>query len=210
MERIGLDVTLIGIARGFTLSQIGHVVPALLRGGLKHLEITMNSPGALSQIEEARKVAGGRLQIGAGTVTNRKLLEQALRAGATFIVTPTLNEEVLVECVRRKIPVFPGAFSPTEIYRAWELGATAVKIFPADLGGPAYVRSLRGPFLGIKLLPTGGVDLESVPLFVKAGASGLGIGSPLLDRQRIEAGDWAWVEDRTRSFVAAFRNAARS
>ena len=199
-----LELPVIGILRGFSAQQLPDILGAITRGGLRNLEITMNSPGAVAQIAQTRALAGGKVNVGAGTVTSPSLLDEALEAGAIFIVTPTINHDIIRECVRNNVPVFPGAFSPTEILEAWELGATMVKIFPADAAGPAYIRGLRGPFPNVKLLPTGGVDLATAPEFLKAGAAGLGVGSPLFDKKRIEAGDWAWLESQARNFAALF------
>ncbi|MCI0536360.1 MAG: bifunctional 4-hydroxy-2-oxoglutarate aldolase/2-dehydro-3-deoxy-phosphogluconate aldolase [Verrucomicrobiales bacterium] len=180
------------------------IVAAARRGRLTNLEITMNTPGAAEQIQEAIILANGQLNIGAGTVTSPAVLEEALRAGASFIVTPTLNASVVDRCVQVQVPVFPGAFSPNEVVRAWELGATMVKIFPAETLGPAYIRSLKAPLPEIKLLPTGGVNLATLPEFLKAGADGFGVGSPLFDPKRIESGDWPWLEAQCRAFAEAY------
>jgi 2-dehydro-3-deoxyphosphogluconate aldolase/(4S)-4-hydroxy-2-oxoglutarate aldolase len=197
---------IIGILRGFTTDVALQIADAAARGGLEFLEITMNSPGATDQIRELRQL-GSSLKIGAGTVLSLQDLDQAQVAGAEFIVTPVMRPEVIHECVRRKLPVYPGAFSPTEILTAWELGATMVKVFPAETLGPGYIRALKGPFPQIKLLPTGGVDLKTLPEFKKAGACGAGVGSPLFDRKRIEAKDWPWLEARCRAFKIASENA---
>jgi 2-dehydro-3-deoxyphosphogluconate aldolase/(4S)-4-hydroxy-2-oxoglutarate aldolase len=194
---------IIGILRGFTLEQLPNILGAVARGGLRNVEITMNSPSATEQI----RLAGDQLNVGAGTVTSLKLLDEALEAGAKFIVTPTVNTDVITRCAREQIPVFPGAFSPTEIFQAWELGATMVKIFPAETGGAAYVRAIRGPFPNIGLLPTGGVDLRTAEDYLKAGAAGLGVGSPLFNKERIEAGDWRWLETQARAFASLFLSA---
>ena len=195
---------IVGILRGFEPGQLKGIVEAVRRGGLRHLEITMNSPGAAEQIAHARVLGEGQLAIGAGTVTSLALLDAALHAGAEFIVTPSLNPEVITACVQRKIPVYPGAFSPAEILTAWELGAAMVKIFPAEFGGARYLKALRGPFPHIKLMPTGGVELESLPKLIEAGAAGAGVGSPLFRRDRIDAGDWPWLEQQTRRYVEAW------
>jgi 2-dehydro-3-deoxyphosphogluconate aldolase / (4S)-4-hydroxy-2-oxoglutarate aldolase len=200
-----LSLPLIGILRGFNQTQLRQIVPAVLRGGLTNLEITMNTAGAADQIRAANDLSEGRLNIGAGTVTNLKLLDLAQAAGAGFIVTPLVVPDVMAACRERHVPFFPGALSPGEIVQAWEAGAAMVKIFPAELGGPAYIRSLKGPFPNIKLLPTGGVDLNTIDAFISAGASGFGIGSPLFNRDRIEAGDWMWLEKQTRAFIDAYR-----
>ena len=201
------ELPIVGILRGFTLGQMTEIVRAAVRGGLTNIEITMNSPDAARQLREAVAVVEGRLNIGAGTVINLELLDQALEAGAAFVVTPTVEPKVVTECVKRKIPVFPGAFTPTEIVRAWELGAMMVKIFPAESVGPGYIRALKAPLPHIKLLPTGGVDLKTLPDFLKAGADGFGIGSPLFDRKRVESCDWTWLEAQCRAFGEAYRQA---
>ena len=204
-SQIFQQLPIVGILRGFTLGQVTQIVHAAVRGGLRNVEITMNSPDAARQLREAVTVAEGQLNIGAGTVINLELLDQALVAGAAFVVTPTLEPKVIAECVNQKIPVFPGAFSPTEIIRAWDLGAMMVKVFPAESVGPNYIRALKAPLPHIKLLPTGGVDLKTLPAFLKAGADGFGIGSPLFDRQRVESCDWAWVEAQCRAFAEVYR-----
>jgi 2-dehydro-3-deoxyphosphogluconate aldolase/(4S)-4-hydroxy-2-oxoglutarate aldolase len=198
-------IPLIGILRGSSDAHLPHIVECVCKGGMTHLEITMNSAEAEQQIRTAVQAADGRLQIGAGTVTNLDLLETAMSAGAAFIVTPSLDHGVVTACVRRGIPVFPGAFSPTEIWEAWEMGATMVKVFPAETAGPAFIRSLKGPFPQVDLLPTGGVDLKTLPEFLKAGAAGAGIGSPLFQRERLAAKDWAWLEEQARAFVQIYR-----
>lgn len=197
------NVPVVGILRGFSNGQVSKLVEACMRGGLRNLEITLNSTGALEQIRMAAELAEGKMHIGAGTVLDTEGLEQALGAGASFIVTPTANADVIRECVRRNIPVFPGAFTPTEIVGAWELGASMIKIFPAETHGAKFIKALKGPFPNIQMMPTGGVDLKTLHEFVKAGADGFGVGSPLFERGRVEAGDWAWVESQCRAFVEA-------
>jgi len=201
------ELPIIGILRGFTLAQVTEIVRAAIRGGLRNIEITMNTADAARQIREAVTLAEGQLNIGAGTVINLELLDQALVAGAAFVVTPTAEPKVITACANQKIPVFPGAFSPTEIVRSWDLGAMMVKVFPAESVGPGYIRALKAPLPHIKLLPTGGVDLKTLPDFLKAGADGFGIGSPLFDRQRVESCDWTWVEARCRAFAEVYRQA---
>jgi len=202
------ELPIVGILRGFTPAQTTEIVRAAIGGGLRNIEITMNTPDAARQLREAATIAEGQLNIGAGTVINLELLDQALAAGAAFIVTPTVEPKVVVECVKRKIPVFPGALSPTEIVRAWDLGAMMVKVFPAESVGPGYIRALKAPLPHIKLLPTGGVDLTTLREFLKAGADGFGIGSPLFDRQRVQSCDWTWVEAQCRAFMEVYRQSS--
>ena len=206
-ENLFRELPIIGILRGFASDHLPEIVGAAIRGGLRNIEVTMNTPGAAQQIREAVALAEGRLNIGGGTVINAHLLEEALAAGASFVVTPTVEPQIIRECVQRKTPVFPGAFSPTEIVTAWELGATMVKVFPAESLGLTYIRAVKAPFPQIKLLPTGGVDLTTMPAFMKAGADGFGVGSPLFDRDRIESRDWPWLEARCRAFAETYRNA---
>ena len=202
---MNFDSTLpiVGILRGFTTPQVREIVTASIRGGLRNLEITIGPRETPEQIRVARELSAEKMSIGAGTVTNLTLLDQALAAGATFIVTPTLNAEVIQECVRQKIPIFPGAYSPTEIQRAWDLGATMVKIFPAETLGPSYIKAIKAPLPHVKLMPTGGVDLKTIAAYQKAGADAFGIGTPLFNRARIESADWPWIESQCRAFVSA-------
>jgi 2-dehydro-3-deoxyphosphogluconate aldolase/(4S)-4-hydroxy-2-oxoglutarate aldolase len=203
--KFNAELPLVGILRGFSTAQVEGIVRAALRGGLKNLEITMSSKDTPEQIRRAKEIVGEEMCVGAGTVLNFEQLERALGAGACFIVTPVVNGEVIEPCVRGKIPVFPGAYSPTEILMAWEMGATMVKVFPAETLGPAYIKSIKAPLPHVKLMPTGGVDLKTLPAFIKAGADGFGVGGPLFDRARVEAGDYAWIEEQCRAFVKLFR-----
>ena len=196
------NLPLIGILRGFHPEQLPPILQAVTDGGLRNVEITMNSPSAAAQIQLAR--SGSSLVVGAGTVTSHELLVHAVDAGAQFIVTPNLNREIVSACVQRRVPILPGVCSPTEACEAWELGATMVKLFPADTYGPAFVRALRGPFPDLKLLPTGGINLETGRNFLKAGAFGLGVGSPLFDAKRIDAKEWNWLRSQARAFVDLF------
>lgn len=203
------SVPIVGILRGLDARWLAPVVQAVGEGGLKNLEITMNTSGATDQIKAAVAMAGARMNIGAGTVTTLALLEQALEAGATFVVTPIVREDVILRCVDLGVPVFPGAFTPTEIARAWELGAAAVKVFPAEVLGPAYIRSVKAPLGGVRLMPTGGVDLDTLPEYHRAGAEAFGVGTPLFRASRIAEGDWAWLRQQAAAFVEALQVARR-
>lgn len=200
------ELPVVGILRGFEFDATARMISAALDGGLRNVEITMNSPGAADQIRRAVDAFGSRSNIGAGTVTSPAALELALSAGASFIVTPIVLPEVIESCVRLGVPVMPGAMSPTEIVSAWELGATVVKVFPADGLGPAYLRSLRGPLPHIPLMPTGGLTVESLPAFRSAGAVAFGVGTPLFDPAHATAGDWAWFRTQAERFAAAWKS----
>ena len=198
---------LVGILRGFSMEATAASVQAALRGGLSNLEITMNTPGAAEQIRLVSELAGTQANVGAGTVCSLATLDAALAAGASFIVTPVVAEEVIVECVKRGVPVFPGAFTPTEIHRAWSLGATLVKLFPADCFGPGYVKAVKAPLDGVKLMPTGGVSLDNITEYRRAGADAFGLGSPLFDSKQVAAENWDWITTQTERYVAAYQAA---
>jgi len=201
---------LVGILRGLPPEKLRPVIETALEGGLTNVEITMNTPGAGEQIRTAREIAGHAANIGAGTVTSLTRLEAALAAGACFIVTPTIVPAVVERCVQLQVPVFPGAFTPTEIQQAWEMGATMVKVFPAEVLGPAYLRSLKGPLPHLKLMPTGGVNLHTLPDYAQAGADAFGVGSPLFHTERIVVNDWEWLRLQCRAFAAAYLKAKSS
>ena len=165
----------------------------------------MNSPSAVEAIAAAIEEGGDELQVGAGTVCTLEDLDQALGAGASFIVTPIVSVEVISACCERGVPVMAGALTPSEIYQAWSLGAEMVKVFPANHFGPGYLKDLRGPLPDIRLMPTGGVNAETLGEFYSAGAAAFGVGGSLFSSQAI-AGET--VEEAARSLVAAYEAAA--
>jgi 2-dehydro-3-deoxyphosphogluconate aldolase/(4S)-4-hydroxy-2-oxoglutarate aldolase len=201
------DLPVVGILRGLPPARLRPVLEAARQGGLTNVEITMNTSDAEAQIRAACEMSRGAFNVGAGTVTNLKLLEQAIEAGASFIVTPTVVEPVVQRCVTAGLPVFPGAFSPAEIVRAWELGATCVKLFPAETYGTPYLRQLKQQFPKVRLMPTGGVDVQTLKLYCQAGADAFGVGSPLFRTERIAAEDWRWIADQCRAFRQAYQAA---
>ena len=194
----------VGILRFFPRDQVERLIPAALEGGLCNLEITMNTAGAEDLIRLACSLAGSRANIGAGTVITLDQLDRALAAGAAFIVTPALVPEVIRACVDRKVPVMSGALTPTEILTAWQMGATLVKVFPADQLGPAHIRAVKAPFPEIPLMPTGGVTVETLPEFQKAGAEAFGVGGPLFDPRQAAAGNWDWFTGQAARFREAY------
>ncbi|MEK7685492.1 MAG: bifunctional 4-hydroxy-2-oxoglutarate aldolase/2-dehydro-3-deoxy-phosphogluconate aldolase [Verrucomicrobiota bacterium] len=194
----------VGILRGFNWDQIRKLMPAAATGGLCNFEVTMNTDGAAEIIRLLCELAGDRANVGAGTVCSLASLEAALEAGAGFIVTPVVAGEVIAECVKRQVPVFPGAMSPTEIHLASQLGGTLVKVFPSDQLGPAYIKSLKAPFPNLRLMPTGGVTVETLTAYKRAGAEAFGVGSPLFDQRQIAAGNWDWVTQQARRFAEAY------
>ena len=192
---------IVGIVRGYKAEAIRKIFPLYQQSGLTNIEITMNTEDALQLISDGVEKYGDSLNVGAGTVCSMKDLNKALMAGAQFIVTPVLDEEVITTCNEEGVPIFPGAFTPTEIYKAWTLGGDMVKVFPATQLGAKYIKDVKGPLNEIKLLPTGGVDLSNIKDFVAAGASGFGIGSKLLNRDLIDAEDWDGLLEHFKKFV---------
>jgi len=194
----------VGILRGFGREETARMIAAAVQGGLRNVEITMNTPGAADCIADAVAATAEHVNVGAGTVCTLQDLETALEAGACFIVTPAVVPEVISACVERQVPVFPGALTPTEILTAAALGATMVKLFPADLHGPGYLKSLRGPLGTIELMPTGGMSLASMAAYWEVGAAAWGVGTPLFHPQRVAAEDWAWIEQQAAAFAAEY------
>lgn len=195
---------IVGILRGFSLEEAEGAALAAARGGLTSVEVTWNTPGAAGQLARLVTLLGDAANVGAGTVLGLEDLDAALAAGASFIVTPGLIPEVIRAAKARGVPVFPGAFTPTEVLEASALGADLVKIFPAEMLGPAYIRSLKAPLSGIRLMPTGGVTVETLPEYRSAGADAYGVGSPLFAKARVAACDWAWVEEQARRLREAY------
>jgi len=199
-------VPVVGIIRGNTFDEIRDILPVFVSAGLSTIEITLNTPSAGEIIRYACEEYAGRLNVGAGTVCSEKDLDEALAAGAQFIVTPIINPAVIKTCVNTGIPVFPGAFTPTEIYHAWDLGATMVKVYPATSLGASYIKDVKAPLNKIKLLPTGGVNKDNLAEFMKAGADGLGVGGQLFHKQYIADKDWSALKIHFEAFSGYFIN----
>jgi len=150
----------------------------------------MNTAGAAQLIQKMRQLAGDRLVVGAGTVLSEDDLHLALDAGAEFIVSPVLVRDLVEYCVKNAIPVFPGAFSPQEIYHAWRAGATMVKVFPAKFFGPDYFKQIKGPFQDIELLACGGVNPENIRSFFSCGAQAVAFGASVFKKEWLAAGEF--------------------
>ena len=193
-----------GILRGVAADIIEPLTETVISSGLKTVEITMNTPGATELIKRMRSASGARLTIGAGTVLTTGDLEKAVDAGATFIVMPTLVRNVVEHCVKNKIPVFPGALTPQEIYDAWRAGATMVKVFPAKFFGPSYFKEVKGPFEGIELLACGGVTPENIKSFFLCGASGIAFGGSVFKKEALASHDFTAIEKAIKALIAEF------
>jgi 2-dehydro-3-deoxyphosphogluconate aldolase/(4S)-4-hydroxy-2-oxoglutarate aldolase len=199
-------VPIVGIIRNLSFDTIEKILPIYLSAGLTTIEITMNTQAAEEIIRFAADKYKGQLNVGAGTVCNTDELDLAIRAGSQFIVTPILDPDVVRACVSKNIPVFPGAYTPTEIYQAWKLGASMVKVYPATSLGPEYIKDVKAPLNKIKLMPTGGISLGNIEAFMKAGADGLGIGGQLFDKQLIKNQNWDGLLEHFKQYVKYFLN----
>ncbi|GAB3941738.1 bifunctional 4-hydroxy-2-oxoglutarate aldolase/2-dehydro-3-deoxy-phosphogluconate aldolase [Spirosoma harenae] len=199
------QMPIVGIIRGLSIDDIHQILPIYQEAGLTTIEITMNTAGAEQVIQYANEKYRGSLNVGAGTVCTEEDLEKALAAGAQFIVTPILNKKVIKSCVKSGVPIFPGAFTPSEVYKAWSLGASMVKVFPTTALGPGYIKDLKAPLNQIKLLPTGGISLGNLHQFINAGANGLGIGSQLFDKTFIDQKNWTGLKAHFQAFASQLK-----
>jgi 2-dehydro-3-deoxyphosphogluconate aldolase/(4S)-4-hydroxy-2-oxoglutarate aldolase len=202
-----LDCGIVAVVRSPDSQQLVEVARALADGGVSVVEITMSVPNALEVLRLVRQALGERLLLGAGTVLDAETARAVLLAGAEYIVAPTLNLDVIRLCQRYDKLVMPGAFSPTEILTAWEAGADIVKVFPADVVGPAFFKALRGPLPQVRLMPTGGVDLNTAAAFLKAGACCLGVGGQLVEPKAVAERDFDRIRDLARQYVAIVKQA---
>jgi 2-dehydro-3-deoxyphosphogluconate aldolase/(4S)-4-hydroxy-2-oxoglutarate aldolase len=204
LKRI-LDGGVVAVVRSESSASLVKVVQALADGGVTAAEITFTVPDAVEVIREVRREVGDQVVLGAGTVLDPETARAALLAGAEYIVAPVVNLDVIRLCRRYDKVVMPGAFTPTEVLTAWEAGADVVKVFPADVGGPAYLKALHGPLPQIRLMPTGGVDLSTAEAFLKAGACCLGVGGALVDARSIASGDFNRIRDLASQYAAIVR-----
>jgi 2-dehydro-3-deoxyphosphogluconate aldolase/(4S)-4-hydroxy-2-oxoglutarate aldolase len=198
---------LLGILRGIREEDVTPLADAVAATGLAAIEITMNTPNAPALIRRLVAESKGRLMVGAGTVLSLHDLDEALAAGATFIVMPTLVADVVERCVARKIPVFPGALTPQEIFNAWQAGATMVKVFPAGSFGPGYFKEVKGPFGDIELLACGGVNAENMSSYFGAGASAAAFGGSVFRAEWLAGRDFQRIGEEVGKLVDACRAA---
>lgn len=203
-----VDNGIVAIVRADSGDGLARIVEAVMEGGVRCIEVTMTTPGALACIETASKnLAGADVCLGVGSVLDAETARLAILAGAQYVVSPITAAEVIDMSHRYGKPCMPGAYTPTEIYNAWMLGGDIVKVFPASIGGLEYIKAVRAPLPQIMLLPTGGVDLNNLADFVKAGVVAIGIGSNLVSKKLIEAQDYKGLTDNARRYSEAFQAA---
>jgi 2-dehydro-3-deoxyphosphogluconate aldolase / (4S)-4-hydroxy-2-oxoglutarate aldolase len=206
IERVGL----IPVLRATSVAQGRAVVDAMVAGGVTVVEVTMTVPGAIDLIKELRKAYGAQLLLGSGTVTTADQAQATIDAGAEFVVSPSLHPEVIAKTKANKKISCPGALTPTEAITAWDAGADYVKIFPCSaVGGASYLKSLLAPFPHLKLIPTGGVTLDTAASFIKAGARALGVGSDLVNLAAVDAGNAETITQTARAYLKVLADARK-
>ncbi|HTV26696.1 MAG TPA: bifunctional 4-hydroxy-2-oxoglutarate aldolase/2-dehydro-3-deoxy-phosphogluconate aldolase [Xanthobacteraceae bacterium] len=207
IERVGL----IPVLRAKSVAQGRAVVDAMLAGGVTVVEVTMTVPGAIDLIKELKKEFGDDLLLGSGTVTTAGQAQATIDAGAEFVVSPSLHPEVINVTKTNKKISCPGALTPTEAITAWNAGADYVKIFPCSaMGGASYLKSLLAPFPHLKIIPTGGVTLQTAESFIKAGAKALGVGADLVNLAAIDAGKPETITETARAYLKVLADARKN
>ena len=202
------EVGVVPVVRASSAEEAMQVIEAIRAGGVPVLEITMTVPRAVRVIEQVADRYGDEVVVGAGTVLDAETARACILAGATFVVSPSLNLATIELCQRYSVVVTPGALTPTEVVTAWQAGADAVKIFPCSaMGGATYLKSLKAPLPQVEMIPTGGVSLATAAEFIQAGAFALGVGADLVDTKAIRAGQPEKVTEAARAYVAAVRDA---
>lgn len=204
LERI-LSEGVIAVLRMSDARKVVDVARAVKSGGISALEITMTTPNALQVIEESVRELGRDVLIGVGSVLDAETARLAIASGACYVVSPVLKPEIIETAHRHDRPVMPGAFTPTELWRAHELGADIIKVFPADVVGMAFFKGVKAPMPQLQLMPTGGVTLHNAGEWIKAGACAVGVGSALLDKKAIAGGNYSVLTENARTLCASVR-----
>jgi len=200
-----LGTGIVAVIRASNGDLLADVAEALLAGGVDVMEITFTVPAAVRVLERVADRLGSRVLLGAGTVLDPETARAALLAGAEFIVAPNTNPKVIRLCRRYSKLVMPGAMTPTEVVAAWEAGADIVKVFPSEITGPKYLKALHGPLPQVRLMPTGGVDLNTAAEFLRCGACALGVGGSLVEKKAVETGNLERIESLARQFIQIVR-----
>ncbi|WLD10722.1 bifunctional 4-hydroxy-2-oxoglutarate aldolase/2-dehydro-3-deoxy-phosphogluconate aldolase [Planctellipticum variicoloris] len=204
LQRV-LNTGMVAIIRASSGEQLVNVARALYEGGIDVIEVTFTVPNAVEVLQAVHKDLGKKILLGAGTVLDPETARTAFLAGAQFLVSPTVNLEVIRMANRYDKLCMSGAYTPTEILTAWEAGADVVKVFPAEIGGPPYLKAIKGPLPQVRLMPTGGVNLETMHDFLKAGACAVGLGSSLVEKDAVEKGDFARIRSLAEQYVERFK-----
>ena len=192
---------IVAIARLDDLSIARHLTDALVEGGIRIIEFTLTNPAATETISDIRRMAGDEVAVGAGSVISVEQVEAVAAAGAQFVVSPVSKADVIAACLKRDLPAMPGAFTPSEIQQAWEWGASAVKVFPANHLGIRYIKDVLAPLPHLRLMPTGGVTAENLRQFLDLGAFAVGVGSSLINNAAVAEKNWDQLRRNARRYV---------
>ncbi|GAC1466753.1 MAG: bifunctional 4-hydroxy-2-oxoglutarate aldolase/2-dehydro-3-deoxy-phosphogluconate aldolase [Chloroflexota bacterium] len=194
---------LIAVVRAERSDHAVSIAGALLKGGVRAIELTFTIPGASEALAEVRSVYGTSVILGAGSIRECSQVDLAVRAGVDFLVTSHLRADVLAAMLDTGLPIAPGVFTPTEVAQALDAGAEAVKLFPASTAGPRHLRALRGPFPQLRVIPTGGIDRPDLRAWFEAGAMAIGVGSELVPPSSVRTGQWDEITRRAERFALA-------
>jgi 2-dehydro-3-deoxyphosphogluconate aldolase/(4S)-4-hydroxy-2-oxoglutarate aldolase len=202
------EIGIVPVVRTPSAESALKAIEAIYEGGIRAAEVTMTVPGAVRVLEQLADRFGDRMVLGAGTVLDPETCRVCMLAGAEFFVTPALNLKTIEMAQRYSKPICPGALTPTEVLTAWQSGADIVKVFPCgNVGGAKYIKALKGPFPLIEMIPTGGVNLETTPEFLKAGACAVAVGGELVDAKTIKEGKYEVFTERARQYLAVIAKA---
>src|SRR5215475_1488535 len=201
------EAGVVAVIRAKSKDQLIDITNALLEGGVPSIEVTMSTPKAIAGIEQLADKFGEKAIVGVGTVLDSATARDAIAAGAQFVVSPMTDADVIGTTVRYGKVSIPGAFTPTEIVRAWTLGGDVIKVFPSTALGPQYFKDILAPLPQLKLTPTGGVDQKNAGAWIKAGAVCVGVGSALVSKDALAKNDWASITSSAKSFVEAVKKA---
>ncbi len=203
-----LQIGIVPVVRASSSNEARMAAECVCEGGIPVVEITMTVPGAIEVIRELAKHASSEFLVGAGTVLNAETAQRCLDAGAQFLVSPGFNPATVALAARERVLIMAGALTPTEVITAWEAGADFVKVFPCgQVGGAKYIKALKGPFPGIPMIPTGGVNLQTAAEFLEAGAAALGVGGELVHPQGLKSGNRELIVENARKFAAVVARA---
>lgn len=197
----------VAVIRASSKDQLMDIAKALLEGGVPSIEVTMSTPKAIAGIEMLADALGDKAIVGVGTVIDPATARDAIAAGAQFVVSPVFDEEIVHTTIRYGKVCIPGAFTPTEILRAWTAGGDIVKVFPSTALGPTFIKDILGPLPQLRLTPTGGVDAKNTGDWIKAGAVCVGAGSSLVSKDAMAKSDWKAITANARAFVDAVKAA---
>ncbi|MFZ2322390.1 MAG: bifunctional 4-hydroxy-2-oxoglutarate aldolase/2-dehydro-3-deoxy-phosphogluconate aldolase [Ignavibacteriaceae bacterium] len=201
-----IEYGVVAVVRTKQPDKLIKIIEAIYAGGIKSIEITMTVPHALKMIEQVSKLVNDEIILGVGSILDSNNAQRAIDAGAKFVVSPIFNKEIIITSHNNNVPAMPGTFTPTEIFNAQEAGADIIKVFPADVLGMSFFKSIKAPMPHLRIMPTGGVTLDNAGDWIKAGACAVGVGSALLDGQAIEENNFRKLTDNAKRIMNSLKS----